>query len=1055
MRTAPGTAMLRVAFVCAVAAVLAVLGTNTAHAQSPDPTALSIEAYVNGIAFDGGDFYITNSGKDGVKVYNGVDTVPTRLLSGVTQPWGLAFGADGNLYVTSKGTNPNDPNPDEVRVFVGSNNTPTPSLTLTGLNDPQGIAVDSANRVYVANLAAGTVSIFDGSTTASTTLTGLSEPASVAVSPDGRVFVGTREAQNSVKVFDPGADHVFDSPAETDTPSAVIDGLSSVNALAFDSDGTMYAANGRTVAVFRSGFVAGQDGPLAGRTLTGIFEPYGIAVTAEHKIYVADRGDPTGDQTFSLVRTYTPGPAFISDVTPVKFPDTPVGQSAPIEDVNVSNDGTEAMTIADGGVTLATGNTESFNIETDGCSGAVLEPGDSCLMRVGFSPQNPGDLTTDLHFVDDAISNPHSIPLRGKGTEADLSIAPSTIDFGGITTGAHQEQDFTLRSSGNIPLTFGGTKFTMSGANANQFQIVNDACPATLPVNDTCTLSVSFAPTVVGNKAAKITVASDAPGTKEMTLAGIGSTAGRSATPTPTSQSFGDVLVGQESVQEVVTFTNWGANSIPLGTDPVVITGPSASRFSLISTTCESAIHVTESCTATVTFKPVTAGTVSANLRVLDSVGTPMTSVPLSGRGTQPNIAIAPTNKAFGVTGTDHASKAQSFAVTNTGTAVLTMGALTVEGTNGDQFSVDSDNCSHQQLSPGGECAISVTFRPTSNGAKSAALTLVSDAPWTPAVNLTGTAVDPAPHLVAPPGKAFGTVAVSTASTPHDFVITNDGTADLTFGASAVTATGFDSAHFAITADGCSNTSVEPDSSCTVTVEFSPTSRGAKAAAINVVSNDLATPSDISVAGIGAVAPSGPHSVSASGGARQASLSWTLPDDGGEATITGYAVEVSTNASGPFSVAGGTCAPATTATNTARACVATGLSDATTYYFRVVATNLAGTGPATTSNGAKTSVAVVRQVPSRCGAFPRKIKRKGTTTILPRTCVTNAGQAIRVSAKVSRGGKFKLLKKSGGRIYLKTFNKKRMKLTLTFSAGARTTANAAYLAYSAGKTYKP
>jgi len=122
----------------------------------------------------------------------------------------------------------------------------------------------------------------------------------------------------------------------------------------------------------------------------------------------------------------------------------------------------------------------------------------------------------------------------------------------------------------------------------------------------------------------------------------------------------------------------------------------------------------------------------------------------------------------------------------------------------------------------------------------------------------------------------------------------------------------------------------------------------------------------------------------------------------------------------------------------------------------VAATNLAGTGPSSaSSNGAKTSVAVVRQAPSRCGAFPRKIKRKGTTTILPRTCLTNAGQAIKVSAKVSRGGKFKLLKKSRGRIYLKTFNKKRMKLTLTFSAGARTTATASYLAYSARKTYKP
>ncbi|MGV1037597.1 MAG: choice-of-anchor D domain-containing protein [Candidatus Nanopelagicales bacterium] len=1055
MRTATSTSMLRVAFACAVAAVLTALGVTAANAQSPDPTALSIDAYVNGIAFHDGDFYITNSGKDVVQVYDGVNTVPTRLLSGVAQPWGLAFGTNGNLYVTSKGPNQNDPNPDEVRVFVGNDLTPTPSLTLTGLNDPQGIAVDSADRVYVANLAAGTVSVFDGSTTASATLTGLVEPASVAIGPDGRVYVGTREDTNSIKVFDPGSDHVFNSPSETGTPSAVISGLSSVNAMAFDSDGTFYAANGGTVAVFKAGFIAGQDPPLQGRTLTGIFDPYGIAATADHKVYVADRGDPTGDQTFSLVRTYTPGPAFISDVTPVIFPDTPLGHSAAIEDVEVSNDGTKAMTIADGGVTLATGNAESFSIVSDGCSAAVLEPGDTCLMQVGFSPQSRGNLTTDLHFVDDAISNPHSIPLRGKGTEADLSITPSTNDFGGVTTGSNDEQDFTVRSTGNIPLTFAETPFTKSGPNANQFQIMGDTCSATLPVNDTCTLAVRFAPTSVGNKSATITVASDAPGTKEATATGFGSTAGRSATPTPTNKSFGNILVGNESAQEVITFTNWGTNAIPLGGDPVSVVGASPGQFSLISTTCAASIQVTQSCTAAVTFKPVTPGNLSANLRLVDSANTPMATVALSGTGTQPNISITPANKAFGNTGTNHISTARPFTVTNTGSATLTMGALTVEGTNADQFSVDSDNCSHQALAPAGQCAIVVTFRPTSNGAKSAGLHLVSDAPSTPDVNVTGTGVDPAPHLAAPVTNEFGTVAVDASSATHQLVITNDGTADLTFGAGAVTATGSDPTHFAITADACSNTSVTPDTSCIVTVRFSPTSRGAKAAKIFIVSNDAASPSEISVSGTGAVAPSEPDSVSAAGGAQQVAVSWTVPVDPGEATVTGYAVEVATSASGPFSAAGGTCAPSATTTNSARTCVATGLSDATTYYFRVSATNLAGTGPSTTSNGAKTSVVVVRQVPSRCGAFPRKIKRKGTTTILPRTCRTNGGQTIQVSAKVSRGGKFKLSKKSGGRIDIKTFNKKRMKLTLTFSASARTTASASYLPYSAQKTYKP
>lgn len=66
----------------------------------------------------------------------------------------------------------------------------TSTNTLTGLNGPQELVINSNNDLYVANITGTTVSEFaPGSTTPTATLTGLNFPIAVTLVSRGDVFV--------------------------------------------------------------------------------------------------------------------------------------------------------------------------------------------------------------------------------------------------------------------------------------------------------------------------------------------------------------------------------------------------------------------------------------------------------------------------------------------------------------------------------------------------------------------------------------------------------------------------------------------------------------------------------------------------------------------------------------------------------------------------------------------------------------------------------------------------------------------------------------------------
>lgn len=122
-----------------------------------------------------------------------------------------------------------------------------------------------------------------------------------------------------------------------------------------------------------------------------------------------------------------------------------------------------------------------------------------------------------------------------------------------------------------------------------------------------------------------------------------------------------------------------------------------------------------------------------------------------------PQVSLAPDALAFGDVVTGQTSSEQAVTVTNSGTAAVDFpgAAVTLTGTDAAQFAIAADTCSATTLPVGNTCSISVRFAPSSNGAKTAQVSIASSAQGSPqTIGLTGTGV-PASLTKQKPVKAL------------------------------------------------------------------------------------------------------------------------------------------------------------------------------------------------------------------------------------------------------------------------------------------------------------
>src|SRR5215211_357907 len=433
-------------------------------------------------------------------------------------------------------------------------------------------------------------------------------------------------------------------------------------------------------------------------------------------------------------------PAASLSPSSLAFASQATGTTSAAQSATLTNSGSGTLAISS--IAVVGANAADY-AQTNTCP-ATLAAGSSCTISVTFTPTAAGTRTASVTITDDAAGSPRNVALSGTGTSPTpgASVTPGSLEFGSqLVDTAGDAKSATLTNTGTAPLTVGN--ITIGGTNASDYAQTNTcpASPSTLAVNASCTISVTFTPTAGGPRTATLTITDDAAGSpRNVALSGTGTAP--SAALTPSTLTFGSQTVGTPATQSTTLSNNGTA---PLAISNITIAGANAADYAH-TTNCPATLAPGSSCTISVTFTPTAPGTRVASIFVTDNATGSPHAVGLSGTGTAaaPGASVTPGSLEFGSQLVDTAGDAKSATLTNTGTAPLTVGNITIGGTNASDYA--QTNTCPATLAAGSSCTISVTFTPTAAGPRTASVTITDDAAGSPRnVSLSGIGTTPTP----------------------------------------------------------------------------------------------------------------------------------------------------------------------------------------------------------------------------------------------------------------------------------------------------------------------
>jgi hypothetical protein len=532
---------------------------------------------------------------------------------------------------------------------------------------------------------------------------------------------------------------------------------------------------------------------------------------------------------------------------------------------------------------------------------ATLSPTQTLTVDALFAPTTAGGVTGTISVVSNASNPTLTIQTSGTGAQAGLSLSPATYSFGSIVDGQTKSQSITITNTGTASLTIAdlavaGGAYSVSGMTT----------PATIAAGGTANFSVLFAPTTAGSQSGTVTITSNAPNSPNvLSLSGSGTAASVTLSSNPTSVSFTSVNAGSSSSKSV-TITNSGNTSLTISSITV-----NAQNFAVSGITTPMALTAGQNATLNVTFSPSVSENITGNITVATTQGA-TSVIPVSGTGVQAGLTITPASANLGSVTVGGSPSSQTIQLLNSGTGTLTVSQVSVTGGG---FTL-GQLALPLNLGVGQSANLTVQFAPASAGTASGSITVVSNAPNSPAlIGLTGTGIAATQTLsFSTTSISFGSVNTGSTAT-QNVTITNTGNASVSI--SGITESG---SGFTLTGAG-TPIALSAGQTTTFGVVYSPTTAGTNAGTVTVTSTASGSPATITLSGTGVAAAT--HSVT---------LGWAASSS----TVSGYNVYRSTTSGSGYAKLNSSLVAGVSYDDTT-------VQNGTTYYYVVTSVDSSGT----------------------------------------------------------------------------------------------------------------